>query len=319
MGKVNNSPRKGSKQFWPRKRAKKLVARVRTFASSTDAKPLGFIGYKAGMTHMRVRDNNPHSLSKSQIISIPVTIIECPPLKPLSLRFYKKTIDGLHLLSEVFADNVIKTIKKGKSGKQPDDGAFTEVRLVVHTEPKKTGFGKKNHDIIEVAVGGKDLTEQLTKAQELLKKDSIAIAEVIDEGQLVDVHGVTKGKGTQGPVKRFGVRIRQHKSEKTKRGPGNLGAWTPKRVAAGQIAHAGKMGMHQRTEYNRLVMKIAKAEEVNQKGGIKQYGVVKNDTVLIKGSVAGAAKRPVIFTMPLRAKRKAASYEVLDINVDNKQ
>ncbi len=317
MGKVENNPRRGSKQFWPRKRAKKAVARVRNFAKLNDIKPLAFLGYKAGMTHIQVRDNNPTSLTKSQIITIPATIIDCPPIKPLSLRFYKKTTTQTKLLSEVFAEKVDKKIKHGKSGKIPE--AYDDIRLTIYTEPKKTSTSKKTPDIFEMSLGGKTSEEKLTKAQELLKKDSFPVSEIFDEGQFLDVHSLTKGKGYQGPVKRFGVKIRQHKSEKTKRGPGNLGPWTPKRVAAGQIAHAGKMGYHQRTEYNKLLIKIAKAEEVNQKGGIKHYGEVKNDSLLIKGSVAGSTKRPIVLTFPERAKKKPRTYEVVKISTENKQ
>lgn len=317
MGKVDNSPRKGSKQFWPRKRAKKAVARVRNFAKLKDIKPLAFLGYKAGMTHIQVRDNNPTSLTKSQIITIPATIIDCPPIKPLSLRFYKKTTTGTKLLSEIFAEKLDKKVKHHKSGKIPE--AYDDIRLTIYTEPKKTSTSKKTPDIFEMCLGGKMSEEKLTKAQELLKKESFPVSEIFDEGQLLDIHSLTKGKGYQGPVKRFGVRIRQHKSEKTKRGPGNLGPWTPKRVAAGQIAHAGKMGYHQRTEYNKLLVKIAKAEEVNQKGGIKHYGKIKNDSLLIKGSVAGSAKRPIVLTFPERTKKKPKIYEIVKISTESKQ
>ena len=45
------------------------------------------------------------------------------------------------------------------------------------------------------------------------------------DGDQLDFHCVTKGKGYQGPVKRFGIQIRARKAEKTKRGPGSLGSW----------------------------------------------------------------------------------------------
>ena len=318
MGKVENSPRRGSKQFWPRKRSKRIVARVRNYANVNTAKPLAFLGYKAGMTHVQVRDNNPSSLTKSQLIIIPATIIDCPPIKPLSLRFYKKNQTTKKLISEIFAEKVDKAIKHGKSGKIPDEGQFDDVRLVTYTTPKATSTGTKSPHIFEMPIGGKTPAEKLTKAQELLAKD-IPISEIFDEGQLIDVHGITKGKGFQGPVKRFGVKIRQHKSEKTKRGPGTLGPWTPKRVPPGQVAQAGKMGYHQRTEYNKLLLKIAKPEDVNQNGGIKQYGIVKNDCILIQGSIPGATKRPIIISAPLRTKKKPGVLEVIKISTESKQ
>ena len=51
------SPRKGSMQYWPRKRAKKPLARVRAWSDATDVKALGLIGYKVGMTHIMMKDS----------------------------------------------------------------------------------------------------------------------------------------------------------------------------------------------------------------------------------------------------------------------
>ncbi len=301
-----NWPRRGSMQIWPRKRAKRIVPRLRNYSSSKTPKFLAFVGYKAGMTHIQVRDNNPKSQTNSQLISIPATIIDCPPIKPFFLRFYKKTISGLKVICDIYSD---------KKKEVPKD--FDDIRVVIQTQPKKTSTSKKKHDLLEVSLGGNSNEEKLAKAQELFSKE-ISIGEIFNEGQLIDVHAVSKGKGFQGTVKRFGVKIRQHKSEKTKRGVGTLGSWTPKGVAF-TVAQPGKMGHHQRTEYNKLLIKIAKPEEVNQKGGIIHYGVLKNNCVLIKGSIPGPAKTPVVMTEPQRAIRKPASYEVIKISTESKQ
>ena len=73
-----HKPRLGSMQFWPRKRARHSVARIRSWAESKKAKPQAFIGYKVGMTHLLVVDNRPKSITKGDKIASPVTIIECP-------------------------------------------------------------------------------------------------------------------------------------------------------------------------------------------------------------------------------------------------
>ena len=57
-------PRKGTLQFWPRKRAKRTFARVRTFPQAKESKLLGFAGYKVGMTHVMITDNKPTSQTK---------------------------------------------------------------------------------------------------------------------------------------------------------------------------------------------------------------------------------------------------------------
>src|SRR3989338_10264382 len=95
-----HAPRRGSMQFWPRKRAKSSYPRTRTWPKVDGTKLIGFAGYKAGMIHIQMRDNST-SVTKGQIITVPVTIVECPPLKPLSLRFYQQTLDGHKLISEV--------------------------------------------------------------------------------------------------------------------------------------------------------------------------------------------------------------------------
>ena len=71
-----------------------------------------------------------------------------------------------------------------------------------------------------------------------------------------------------------------------------------------RTAHAGKMGYHLRTEYNKYILKIgAKPEEINAKGGYVHYGVVKNPYILVKGSLGGVQKRLIKFTQAVRAKK----------------
>ena len=196
-------------QYWPRKRSRRIYARVRNWATSKEAKLLGFAGYKVGMTHLVVNDNRKASTTKGMSISCPATIIECPPLKPVSIRFYKNTQYGSKLVSEVMADNFDKELKrkiilpKKKDIKKEIPNDYDYVRLLVHTSPGRTGLGKKMPEIFEAAIGGSK-EDQMKYAQEKLGKE-INISEVFKEGQQLDIHAVSKGKGVQGPVKRFGV------------------------------------------------------------------------------------------------------------------
>ena len=105
-------PRRGSMQFWPRKRSKKFIARIRIRPQNNTSNIQTFLGYKAGMTHIIATDNSPKTIYKNKDISIPVTVIESPPLKPLSIRFYKKSYQSLHLISEVLSKTLSKDIKK---------------------------------------------------------------------------------------------------------------------------------------------------------------------------------------------------------------
>ncbi|MEK6826548.1 MAG: 50S ribosomal protein L3 [Nanoarchaeota archaeon] len=313
-------PRRGSMQVWPRKRAKRSFARIRNWHGNGNVELLGFIGYKAGMTHVIAKDNTPDSMYKKDKISIPVTIIECPPLKPLSLRFYKNSYDGLKLISEIYSKSSDKEFKKyfklpKKENKIPD--VFDDVRFVVYTQPRLTGIGKKKPEILEIGIGGKDNNEKLKFALDLLEKE-IRLQDVFKNKKIIDVHSVSKGKGFQGTVKRFGVKIRQHKAEKTKRGIGTLGSWHPNKVQF-TVAQAGKMGYHQRTEYNKLKLIIdSDPKKINPKSGFLHYGFIKNDYIVLKGSVVGPAKRAVVMTPSFR-NVGAKDIEVLSINLESKQ
>lgn len=288
-------------QYWPRRRAKRELARIRSWPKSKENKPLGFVGYKAGMLHLLVIDNRPKSLSKDEEISLPATVIECPPMKVFGFNVYQHGYNGLTLHSTILSENLDKELARKinlpKKTEKKEIKEFDMIRLLVHSQPKLAGLGKKPQ-IRELGLGGsKD--EQLKFAREKLGKE-ILIEEVFKEGNLVDVRGVTKGKGFQGPVKRHGVDIRQHKSEKGKRA--NVrGPWEPSCNKMWTTPHSGKMGYHLRTELNKQVLKIGKnGEDVTPKSGFKQYGLVKNSYVIIKGSVMGPAKRIITLTQTTR-------------------
>ena len=311
---TTRSPRHGSMQFWPRKRAKRIYARVRSYAKSNEAKILGFAGYKAGMTHVFVKDNRPNSQTKGDEIFVPVTIIECPPLKTSSIRFYKKNDDKNVLVSEIFSDNLDKELgkkiklRKGdkKDKKKVEDiKEFDEIRLGVYTQPKLTGIGKKKPELFEMHIGGKK-EEQLAYAKEQLGKE-IKIGDVFDEGMFTDIHAITRAKGYQGPVKRFGIQIRAKKSEKTKRGPGSLGPWVAHAHIQYRVPKAGQMGYHQRKDYSKQILKIGDdPKAINPKGGLVNYGEVKGTYMLLKGSLPGPKKRLIRMSLAMRAKKAEA-------------
>ena len=127
---------------------------------------------------------------------------------------------------------------------------------------------------------------------------------LIVEGEQLDLHGITTGRGFQGAVKRFGIGLRSHKSEKGRRAPGSLGGWTSQGHVMYRIAHAGQLGYHQRTEYNKWLLKVGKdSKEVEQKGGFLHYGIVKNPYIVLKGSVMGPKKRLIKFSHAVRPKK----------------
>ena len=318
MGKTR-SPRHGSMQFWPRKRAKRAYPRIRNHASSSENNIVGFAGYKVGMTHLLIKSTRPHSMTPGESIFRPITIIECPPLKVASIRFYKRTVYGLKAVNQILSKNLDKSLKKKmlmpkKETKQKEPDSYDELRLLVYTQPGLTGIGKKKPELFEIAIGGTK-EQQLAYAREKLGKE-ITVTEILKPGQLVDAHAITKGKGLQGVIKRFGVSLKSHKSEKKRRSIGNLGPWN--QSAMWRVPQAGQTGYHTRTEYNKLIIKVSdKPDEINPKSGFKHYGVVKNDYILIKGSVQGHAKRLIRLNYAIRPhKRKhSETFEIEHINI----
>lgn len=307
MGNIRK-PRRGSMQFWPRKRSRHSVARIRTWTTDVKVKPLAFIGYKAGMTHLLVADNRPKSQTKGENIMVASTIVDCPPMTVAGICFYKKFLYGPKKVATVLAGKLAKELgkkmplpkKAGKKAKEVTD--FDDVRILVHSNPKLTTFGTKKPKLMEITLGGTK-EEKLAYAKEVLGKE-IKIEDVFEKGISLDVHGISKGKGFQGTVKRFGVPIRQHKAEKTKRGIGNLGSWTPKRVQF-QVPQSGKMGYHSRTEYNKQLLKVGlDGKEITPTGGKGHYGLVKNAYCLLRGSIVGPKKRAVVLTPSIRSNPK---------------
>jgi len=296
------NPRHGSMQFWPRKRAKKVIPRIRTWTGK-ESKPLCFVGYKVGMAHVMGSEQK----GKRTIThSMPVTLIECPPIKILSVRFYQKNSIQTEILNTKIDQDVKKKLHLPKNPNKNLDDVKTEydaIRILTYTQPKLTSIGKKKPDVIEIALGG-NKEEQLTWVKENLEKE-IKVSDIFSEKSIVDIHAVTKGKGYQGVIKRFGVNLRSHKAEKGQRRVGaRSGGWTSQAHMMYRVAQPGKMGFHKRTEYNKFLLSI---KDDKPEKGFRHYGPIKNEYILIKGSVGGAVTRPVSLTNPVRPNKKRIS------------
>ncbi|MGE0793291.1 MAG: 50S ribosomal protein L3 [Candidatus Woesearchaeota archaeon] len=325
MKKVN--PRHGSMQFWPRKKAARCYARVRALPTVKDAKPLVFAGYKVGMTHVIAVDTKKTSITKGEQLALPVTILECPNLKIASVRFYKPNLYGTSVSKELFfkhdkevsrKTNLSKNLSTLDDLKNFDLTGVVDITVQVYTQPKSTFIGKKTPEIFEVSFGGSN-EDKLKYISEHIES-GISIKDVFSEGSFVDLRSVTKGKGYQGPVKRFGIGLRSHKSEKTKRGAGSLGPWKGQGHIMYRVAYAGQMGFHQRTQYNNYILNISDdISKVNPKGGFINCGNVKSTYVLIKGSIPGAKKRLVMMTSPLRETPAASLPSIEYVSVESKQ
>jgi len=309
-------PKRGSRAFWPRKRAKRIYPRVTRYPQEEKTKVMGFAGYKVGMTHAMILDNRKGSPSFGQEIMTPVTILECPPIRAVGLRAYVSTAKGLQPASEAWTADVPKELsRKMKVGKVKTDESIaaiekimdkvTSLRLILATQPKLSGVGKKKPEVFEVEVSGKSMKDKFDFAKSVLGKD-ISAKDVLQEGEIVDAIAVTKGKGFQGVVKRFGVRIQDRHAKKKKRHIGTLGPQTPRRVRT-TVPQAGQMGFQTRTELNKRVLKIGEGAEDSQKlipnGGFIRYGLIRNGFIIVEGSLPGPKKRLIRLRPALRPVR----------------
>lgn len=323
--------------YYPRKRAKREMPSFKTFSElqkTEGASVRNFLGYKAGMLHAMGKSAHKGSAVFGQTVSMPATVLECPPMKVYGIRAYTDETYGERALCEVWADKTDKNLKrkiktlgkakkdagkeeakgkaKGKEGEEKSTAGrkaisdlkgikdkISDIRLMVHTQPVLTGIGKKKPDVTELALTG-TVDEQLAYAEEKLGKE-ITIDEVFASGQFVDVKAVDKGKGIAGVVKRFGVKTHRPKAKK-QRVVGSIGPWHPATVMH-TVARAGQLGYQARTEYNKRILEIGESgEDVTPEGGFLHYGVVKNNYLLLAGSVPGPVKRAIALRQPMRGK-----------------
>ena len=304
----DSKPRAGSLAFWPRKRAKRIYPSVSSYPQEEKPKLLDFAGYKAGMTQVVLLNNQKNSPSFGQYISVPVTILDIPAMKVFAIRSYQNTLDGLKVFSEAWSKELpkdlsrkirIKNVKEDKiGGIEKNLEKISKIRLSVATQPRLSGIGKKTPEVFEIEVGGKDIKEKFEFAKQFLGKE-IKFSDIFKEGELVDVISVSKGKGTQGPVKRFGIKVQSRHAKKKRRHVGSLGQERPGKTRH-TVAQGGQMGFQSRTEFNKRILKIGQGKDVNPKGGLKRYGIIKGDFVLLEGSVPGATKRLIRLRSPIR-------------------
>jgi large subunit ribosomal protein L3 len=324
-------PIRGSKGYSPRKRAKSEIPRFKSWPEREgEPKIQGFAGYKAGMTHAFLVDYRPTSTTSKQEVRVPVTVIEVPPMKVAAVRLYEHTSYGLKTKGEVWAQKVEKELagrlpipknyETKEAWKKVNKKNVDDVRLLVYTQPRKvSGIPKKTPDIMEVRVGGGSIEERIRYAKKMLGKE-VRVKDFTNEGEMVDVASITKGKGFQGHVKRWGIKLLDHKNSKHRRMVGTLGPWNPHYVHR-NVPQAGQVGYHQRTEYNKRVLKIGEnGEEITPNGGFVRYGVLKNEYVIMHGSVPGPVKRLVRFRDSVRFHGEAVEKpELIYISTESNQ
>ena len=205
----------------------------------------GILGRKIGMTQVFAENGD----------LIPVTVIEATP----NVVLQKKTVDtdGYEAIQIGFED------KREKLSNKPEQGHVAKA----NTAPKRFIREIRNADLAEYEIG-----------QEVK-------VEIFAEGDVVDVTGVTKGKGFQGVIKRHGQsRGPMSHGSRYHRRPGSMGPVAPNRVFK-QKKLPGQMGGNVVTIQNLEIVKVD----------------AERNLLLVKGNVPGSKKALITVKSGIKA------------------
>ena len=208
---------------------------------------LGLVGRKAGMSRVFTDDGR----------SIPVTLIEATPNRITQVKTVEA--DGYS------AVQVTAGTRRAALVNKPLAGHYAKAK--VEAGRGLWEFRVADEKIGDFAVGGE------------IKAD------IFEVGQIVDVQGVTKGKGFQGTIKRWNFRMGDatHGNSLSHRAPGSIGQrQTPGRVFPGKKM-AGHMGAVRRCVQNLEVIRVdAERNLLAVKGAVPGH---KGGDVLVRPTV----------------------------------
>jgi len=356
------APRHGSLGFLPRKRSAKHRGKVRSFPKDDPTKEphfTAFLGYKAGCTHILREVNKVGSkLHKKETVEM-VTILETPPMNVVGLVGYVETPRGLRTLTSVWTQHLSETVKRrfyknwyrskkkafdryaAKLADESNKDLETQlkrmkkycqvIRVLAHTQIRKLNLRQKKAHLMEIQINGGTVEQKVDFGYKQFEK-KIDVDTVFSQNEMIDVIGVTKGKGFEGVITRFGCAELPRKTHRGLRKVACIGAWHPPRVRY-TVARAGQHGYHHRTEINKKVYRIGAAanpeggkfnanastttdltpKAITPLGGFPHYGVVNEDYVMIKGCVVGPKKRVLTLRKSLIPQVKRASLEEITL------
>jgi large subunit ribosomal protein L3e len=343
--------------FYPRKRSSRHRGKVKAFPKDDPSKPVhmtAFIGYKAGMTHIVREVDKPGSKVNKKEVVEPVTIIETPPMVIVGITGYIDTPRGIRSFKTVWAEHIAEDARRRfyKNWYKAKKKAFTKtakkwqdptgqklierdlakmkkycttIRVLAHTQMKLMRHRQKKAHIMEVQLNGGTIEDKVNWAKEHLEKQ-IAIDQLFIKDEMIDCIGVTKGHGVKGVTSRWGTKKLQRKTHKGLRKVACIGAWHPSRVRF-TVPRAGQKGYHHRTEMNKKIYRIGKANDkkngsteldlteksITPMGGFPHYGVVNQDFIMIKGCCIGPKKRVITLRKSLLVHTKRAALEQIDL------
>ncbi len=213
---------------------------------------IGIVGRKAGMTRVFTDDG----------VSVPVTVIEVEPNRVTQVR--SAEADGYSAIQVTVGNKKASRLNKPLSGHYAKAGVEAGRGL--------WEFRTDDH--------GGDVPEVGAEIK----------ADLFEAGQVVDVRGVSKGKGFQGGVKRHNFRTQDatHGNSLSHRAAGSIGqCQTPGRVFKGKKM-AGHLGAERVTTQNIEVVRVD----------------TDRNLLLVKGAVPGARGGDVVITPAMKLKNK---------------
>ena len=325
----HSAPRRGSLAYLPRGRAKSMEARIRAWpkVNSDEPKLLAHAGFKAGCVQIvNIDDREKTPNHGKQLVSLG-TVIVTPPILIVGIRGYSKNHNGKQAEFDLYANNLPKNIstlfnsKNKESLLEPSEIALKKIKeiyAVIAIIPRNANLSQKKPYVFEVSVKGGDIKKQFAYVKGLLGKE-VKIDQVFEAGVTVDTAAITKGKGWEGPITRWGVKKKQHKSRKSVREVGSLGPISPQYVMY-TVPRAGQRGLHQRVEYDKKIMVMDNTEnikyEINPKGGFKHFGNVNGDFIILRGSVPGTYNRLIKLRSQIRnVPKKITKPDILEVVV----
>ncbi len=208
----------------------------------------GILGRKIGMTQIFNEEGK----------MVPVTVVEAGPVFVTQIKTVET--DGYNAIQIAFDDQKEQRLNK------PQKGHFA-----------KSGVGAKKvvREFRVESVEGFELGQEIK-------------ADLFESGDIVDAQGTSKGKGTQGPIRRWNQsRGPETHGSKYHRGPGSIGAASfPGRVIKG-MKMAGRMGNETSTTQNLELVTVD----------------VERNLLLIKGAVPGPKGGVVTITKAVKASK----------------
>jgi large subunit ribosomal protein L3e len=328
-------PRHGSLGFLPRKRANRHRGRVKAFPKDDQSKAphlTAYMAYKAGMTHILRDVDKPGSKAHKKEVVEAVTVLETPPIRVIGVVGYVETATGLRALTTVWAEHIndeakrrfyknwykskkkafSRYVKKYADGQKDIDAELTKikqycqvVRVIAHTQIRKVKIGQKKAHMMEIQVNGGSVEDKVAYATGLFEKE-VPVDAVFAKDEMIDIIGVSKGRGYEGVITRWGCTRLPRKTHRGLRKVACIGAWHPAKVQF-TVPRAGQNGYHHRTEMNKKIYKIGKSiaevennattefdlteKSINPVGGWPHYGLVREDYMILKGCVVGPKKR----------------------------